>query len=79
MRLFYRQICYYCSLQGHATVHRSSFGFAGVPPLQKGLFLLEELISLMLVLGPNAWVPLLSEKVLGWLAEVVSRRWNELP
>lgn len=60
-------------------MHRSSFGFAGVPPLQKGLFLLEELISLMLVLGPNAWVPLLSEKVLGWLAEVVSRRWNELP
>ena len=60
-------------------MHRSSFGFADVLPIQKGLSLLEELISPMLVLGPNTWVPLLSEKVLDWLAEVVSHRWNELP
>lgn len=79
MCLFYRQICCYCSLQGHAEVHRACFGFAGVLPLQKGLHILEELMSLVLVLDPDTWVPLLSEQGLGWLAEVVSHRWNELP
>lgn len=49
MFLFYRQICYYCSLQGHATVHGGCFGFAGVLLLQKGFPLLEELIPLTLV------------------------------
>jgi len=59
-------------LQGHAGVHRGSFGFPEVLPLQKELSLLEELISLMLVLGPNTWVPLLGEKVLHGLPEMVS-------
>jgi len=53
-------------------VHRGSFGFPEVLPLQKELSLLEELISLMLVLGPNTWVPLLGEKVLHGLPEMVS-------
>lgn len=60
-------------------MHGSSFGFAGVLPLQKGFSVLEELISLMLVLGPNTLVPLLSEEVLGWLAEIVSHKWKKLP
>lgn len=75
--LFCRHICYYCSLQGHTAIYRSSFDFAGALPLQKGLSLLKSWSHLCL--SPNTWVPPLSEEVLGWAADMVSHRWNELP
>lgn len=77
MCLFCRRICYYCSLQGHTAIYRSSFDFAGVLPLQNGLSLLKSWSHLCLI--PNTWVPPLSEEVLGWAADRVAHRWNELP
>lgn len=77
MCLFCRHICYYRSLQGHAAVYRSSFDFAGVLPLQKGLSLLKSWSQLCL--SPNISVPPLSEEVMGWAAEGTSHRWNGLP